>query len=174
MQKRFSFSIYKSRFGSRREQSFKSPKYYKPLLRRPKKLLATILVANNFINIGIVILFAALSERLFSGIDSKINLILFKIDLVFFVEVFIITFLILLLREILPKVYANRNNLKFSKFMARPLQILDVLFSPISMPMRKVTLSIHKRLGKQKSNLNVDYLSQALELTRRRLFQKKK
>ena len=48
--------------------------------------------------------------------------------------------------------------------MARPLQILDVLFSPISMPMRKVTLSIHKRLGKQKSNLNVDYLSQALDL----------
>jgi len=49
--------------------------------------------------------------------------------------------------------------------MARPLQVLDVLFSPISMPMRKVTLLIHKRLGKQKSNLNVDYLSQALELT---------
>ena len=47
----------------------------------------------------------------------------------------------------------------------RPLKVLDVLFSPISMPMRKVTLLIHKRLGKQKSNLNVDYLSQALELT---------
>jgi len=49
--------------------------------------------------------------------------------------------------------------------MARPLQVLDLLFSPISMPMRKVTLLIHKRLGKQKSSLNVDYLSQALELT---------
>lgn len=135
------------------------------LLRRPKKLLATILVANNFINIGIVLLFATLSERMFSGIDSELNLVFFKIDLVFFVEVIIITFLILLFGEILPKVYANRNNLKFSKFMARPLKVLDVLFSPVSMPMRKVTLSIHKRLGKQKSNLNVDYLSQALELT---------
>lgn len=49
--------------------------------------------------------------------------------------------------------------------MARPLKILDVLFAPISMPMRRVTLMIHKGLGKQKSNLNVDYLSQALELT---------
>ena len=67
--------------------------------------------------------------------------------------------------EILPKIYANRNNLKFSKFMARPLKILDVLFAPISMPMRRLTLMIHKGLGKQKSNLNVDYLSQALELT---------
>ena len=135
------------------------------LLRRPKKLLATILVANNFINIGIVILFAALSERMFRRIDSKLDLVFFEIDLVFFIEVIIITFLILLFGEILPKVYANRNNLKFSKFMARPLKVLDVLFSPISMPMRKVTLLIHKRLGKQKSNLNVDYLSQALELT---------
>ncbi len=135
------------------------------LLRRPKKLLATILVANNFINIGIVILFAALSERMFRGMDAKLNLVFFEIDLVFFIEVIIITFLILLFGEILPKVYANRNNLKFSKFMARPLKVLDVLFSPISMPMRKVTLLIHKRLGKQKSNLNVDYLSQALELT---------
>lgn len=135
------------------------------LLRRPKKLLATILVANNFINIGIVILFAALSERMFRGTDAKLNLVFFEIDLVFFIEVIIITFLILLFGEILPKVYANRNNLKFSKFMARPLKVLDVLFSPISMPMRKVTLLIHKRLGKQKSNLNVDYLSQALELT---------
>jgi len=135
------------------------------LLRRPKKLLATILVANNFINIGIVILFAALSERMFRGMDAKLNLVFFEIDLVFFIEVIVITFLILLFGEILPKVYANRNNLKFSKFMARPLKVLDLLFSPISMPMRKVTLLIHKRLGKQKSNLNVDYLSQALELT---------
>ena len=102
---------------------------------------------------------------MFSGIDSELDLGFFEIDLVFFVEVIIITFLILLFGEILPKVYANRNNLKFSIFMARPLKVLDVLFSPISMPMRKVTLSIHKRLGKQKSNLNVDYLSQALELT---------
>jgi len=159
------FSLTKADLEAEQSNPSKALNIINSLLRRPKKLLATILVANNFINIGIVILFAALSERLFSGIDSKINLILFKIDLVFFVEVFIITFLILLFGEILPKVYANRNNLKFSKFMARPLQILDVLFSPISMPMRKVTLSIHKRLGKQKSNLNVDYLSQALELT---------
>ena len=135
------------------------------LLHRPKKLLATILVANNFINIGIVLLFASLSEHLFKGVNSELDLVFFKIDLVFFIEVIIITFLILMFGEILPKIYANRNNLKFSKFMARPLKILDVVFAPISMPMRRVTLMIHKRLGKQKSNLNVDYLSQALELT---------
>jgi putative hemolysin len=72
--------------------------------------------------------------------------------------------LILLIGEILPKVYANRNNLKFSKFMAYPLRVLDIVISPISIPMQNVTLGIHKKLGRQKSNLNVDYLSQALEL----------
>jgi putative hemolysin len=135
------------------------------LLKQPKKLLASILVANNFINIAIVIVFASLSNSLFGEVQSELNLGLFKIDLVFFIEVVLITFLILLIGEILPKVYANRNNLKFSKFMAYPLKVLDVIISPISLPMQKVTLGIHRKLGKQKSNLNVDYLSQALELT---------
>ena len=134
------------------------------LLTQPKKLLASILVANNFINIAIVILFASLGDSLFEGVDSELNLGGFKIDLVFFIEVVLITFLILLIGEILPKVYANRNNLKFSKFMAYPLKVLDIIISPISIPMQRVTLGIHKKLGKQKSTLNVGYLSQALKL----------
>ena len=135
------------------------------LLTQPKKLLASILVANNFINIAIVILFASLGDSLFEGVDSELNLGGFKIDLVFFIEVVLITFLILLIGEILPKVYANRNNLKFSKFMAYPLKVLDIIISPFSIPMQRLTLGIHKKLGKQKSTLSVGYLSQALELT---------
>ena len=127
------------------------------LLEKPKKLLATILVANNFINIGIVILFAYLGDSLFSNIAHP--------WLKFGLEVIVVTFLILLFGEILPKVYASRNRIKFSSFMAYPLKVLDVIFSPLSMPMRSVTLAIHNKLGKQKSNLSVDQLSQALELT---------
>lgn len=127
------------------------------LLDRPKKLLATILVANNFINIGIVILFAYLGNFIFQSIDNNI--------LKFLLEVVVITFLILLFGEILPKIYASRNKLKFAIFMAYPLRVLDVLFSPLSLPMRSITISIHNKLGKQKSNLSVDQLSQALELT---------
>ncbi len=159
------FSLSKSDLEPEENTPSKALETIIALLHRPKKLLATILVANNFINIGIVLLFASLSEYLFKGVNSELDLVFFKIDLVFFIEVIIITFLILMFGEILPKIYANRNNLKFSKFMARPLKILDVLFAPISMPMRRLTLMIHKGLGKQKSNLNVDYLSQALELT---------
>ncbi|GAA4965924.1 gliding motility-associated protein GldE [Algibacter aquimarinus] len=127
------------------------------LLERPKKLLATILVANNFINIAIVILFAYLGTDLFESITNPI--------LQFAIEVIIVTFLILLFGEILPKIYASRNNLKFASFMAYPLRVLDVVLSPISLPMRSVTLAIHNKLGRQKSNLSVDQLSQALELT---------
>ncbi|NNC49939.1 MAG: gliding motility-associated protein GldE [Flaviramulus sp.] len=128
------------------------------LLERPKKLLATILVANNFINIAIVILFAFLGDFMFGSVGNP--------QLKFVIEVVVVTFLILLFGEILPKIYASRNNLKFATFMAYPLRVLDVLLSPVSLPMRSVTLSIHNKLGKQKSNLSVDQLSQALELTK--------
>ncbi|WP_375234542.1 gliding motility-associated protein GldE [Winogradskyella sp.] len=127
------------------------------LLERPKKLLATILVANNFINIAIVILFAYVGQFLFSSIENEV----FR----FLLEVICATFLILLFGEIIPKIYASRNSLKFSIALARPLQFLDVLFSPISMPLRFITIQIQNGLGKQKSNISVDQLSQALELT---------
>ncbi|MCB0470129.1 MAG: gliding motility-associated protein GldE, partial [Flavobacteriaceae bacterium] len=127
------------------------------LLERPKKLLATILIANNFINIATVILFDSLADVLFGRLTSEL--------LRFFVEVGLVTFLILLFGEILPKIYASRNNVKFASLMAYPIRVIDFIFSPISLPMRSITLAIHRNLGKQKSNLSVDQLSQALELT---------
>ena len=127
------------------------------LLEKPKKLLATLLVANNFINIGVVILFSFIGQNLFSAITLPI--------LKFIVEVILVTFLILLFGEVLPKVYASRNNIKFAKWVAYPVAVLDKLLSPISLPMRKVTIYLHNKLGKQKTNFSVDQLSQALELT---------
>jgi len=161
------FSLTKSDIESLSNDNSRSTVIITSLLKFPKKLLATILVANNFINIAIVILFASISEKIFKDYEIRLKLfeLNFSIDLIFFIEVFVITFLILFFGEILPKVYANRNNLKFSKFMARPLKILDLIFSPISFPMRSASLSIYNMLGKQKTNFNINYLSQALELT---------
>jgi gliding motility-associated protein GldE len=132
------------------------------LLDRPKKLLATILVANNFINIAIVLLFSSLSDIFFKGLDGKLFGI---IDIRFIVEVVILAFLILLFGEILPKIYASRNSVKFSKFIAYPLNVLDKILTPLSMPMRSITIYLQDKLGKQKSNLSINQLSQALELT---------
>ena len=151
------FSLTRTDIDEGLEANSKRIQIIAKLLERPKKLLATILVSNNFINIAIVILFAYLGGNLFESITSPV--------LKFTLEVIIVTFLILLFGEILPKIYASRNKLKFVSFMAYPLRVLDVLLTPISMPMRGVTLAIHKKLGKQKSNISVDQLSQALELT---------
>lgn len=132
------------------------------LLDRPKKLLATILIANNAINIGVVLLFNVIGNTLF----SKIDYVLFNfISVRFLLEVVVATFLILMFGEILPKVYANRNKISFAHFMAYPLKALDFLFSPLSLPMRSSTIYLNNKLGKYKSNLSVDHLSQALELT---------
>lgn len=156
------FSLTPSDFETNEEKGItKKLGIVQRLLARPKKLLATILVANNFINIAIVLLFDSLSDDLFSGIKSNF----YGIDVRFIVEVGVVTFFILLFGEILPKIYANRNRISFAVFMAQPLNILDTLLSPISLPMRSATIYLHDRYGKQKSNISVDHLSQALELS---------
>lgn len=127
------------------------------LLRKPRKLLGTILVANNFINIATVLLFASISDKFFTGITTE--------WLRLTIEIGVVTFLILLFGEILPKIYASRNKHKFSAMMAYPLNILDKIFAPISMPMSFVSGLIQNKLGKRRSNLSVDQLSRALELT---------
>mgnify|MGYP001352050633 FL=1 len=131
------------------------------LLEKPKKLLATILVANNFINIAIVLLFDSLGQIWFAGLHQ----VYFGINIRFVIEVGVVTFLILLFGEILPKVYASRNSLSFATFMALPLKWLDVLCTPLSVPMQAITVSIQEKFGKQKANISVGQLSQALELT---------
>ena len=127
------------------------------LLEKPKKLLATILVANNFVNIAIVIIFSSFSGRLFNGIESS--------ALRFVLEVVVVTFFILLFGEVLPKIYANRNNMDFSQKVVIPISILNNVLSPISVPMRNGILFIEKKLNVQKGNFSVNQLSQALELT---------
>ena len=128
------------------------------LLKNPKRLLATILVANNFINIAIVLLFTILSKKIFIGINNPFLLL--------FIEIGIVTTLILIFGEILPKVYANRNAHAFSLRMAPIIQFLDrfILFW-ITSPMSRTTAFLEKKLGDKKNKISVDQLSQALELT---------
>ncbi len=151
------FSLSPQNLNELASSSSAKAKIINKLLSKPKKLLATILVANNFLHIAIVILFSFSLDEVFSTITSSV--------LKFAVEVILVTFLILLFGEVLPKIYASRNNTKFASFIAYPLSILDKLLSPISLPMRSLTLFLQNKLGKQKTNFSVDQLSQALELT---------
>ena len=87
------------------------------LKNNPKRLLAALLVSNNFINIAVILLFSSIGNTLyFLSLPNW---------LIFFLEVGLITLFILLFGEILPKIYASRNPISFSKKMALPIKILD-------------------------------------------------
>jgi putative hemolysin len=135
------------------------------LLEKPRKLLATILITNNFINILIVLLFASLAETLFSDFNLTLNLYFISVPIRFLLEIILITFLILLFGEVLPKVYASRNALLFAKKMSKFLQAVNILLTPFSMPLIAVTKWIEQKLGGKARNFSVETLSQALELT---------
>ena len=128
------------------------------LRNNPRRLLAALLVSNNFINIAIVLLF--------SSFGNAFYLKSFPFWINFIIEVSVITLFILLFGEILPKVYANRNPISFSKKMALPVQFLDkYIFFFLTIPMSKMTEFIQRRLVFKSTNLSVDKLSDALELT---------
>lgn len=127
------------------------------LLKKPQQLSATLSVANTFFNIGIVLLFFWVGQTVFASIETPI--------LQFIIEVLVVTFLILLFGEILPKVYASRNATQYARITVRSLFVLDKLLSPITLPMHGIMLFVHKKLGREKSNFSVGQLSQALELT---------
>jgi len=138
------------------------------LLQKPSKLLATILITNNFINILIVLIFASLGEVFFKDQNLSLTLIGFTLPsnlIKFSIEVVLVTFLILLFGEVLPKVYASRRALKFCNLMCRPLQFLTFFLTPLSSPLINLTTVIEKKLGSKNSNFSVEILSKALELT---------
>jgi len=125
------------------------------LLQKPKELLATILVANNFINIAIVILSTYTTAIILKNIEGWWK---------FAIEVVLVTFLILLFGEILPKVYANRNPVKFAQFMATPLLVLQKILYPISVFLVKSSAVVEKKLHKNTEHISMEDLSQVLEL----------
>lgn len=151
------FSLTQTDLNRATESKSSKEKAVVTLLERPKKLLATILVSNNFINILIVLIFAYIGDFLFAEIASSL--------LKFLIEVVLVTFLILLFGEVLPKLYASRNSMKFAVIMVYPLKLLVSLLSFISFPLLGLTNIIENNLGKQKSSLSVEKLSQALGLT---------
>ena len=138
------------------------------LLQNPSKLLATILITNNFINILLVLIFASLGEVFLKEQNLSLTILGFILPsslVKFSIEVLLVTFFILLFGEVLPKVYASRRALKFCNLMCRPLQFLSFFLTPLSFPLINLTNVIEKKLGSKNSNFSVEILSKALELT---------
>ncbi len=143
-------------------KSFKSKKdkKSKTILRlydNPEKLLSTILVANNTINIAIVLLAAFLSSKIFNFSSEPV--------LGFIINMVAITFLLLFFGEVMPKVYASRNHITIASLMAFPLSALAKIFRPVTSLLIFSSSFVKRRTGKRLTNISMDDLSDALELT---------
>jgi gliding motility-associated protein GldE len=123
----------------------------------PKTLLATILIANNLVNVAIVILSSFLTQSLFRFSENPL--------VAFLVQIVAITSLILLIGEIIPKVIANKFPLKLATIMARPLSVMVTIFKPFSHVLVSSTSFIEKRLSRQLKNVSISDLSDAIDIT---------
>jgi len=127
------------------------------LLKKPNQLLATILIANNFINVAIVVLSAYLTSLAISFPEGS--------SLEFIFQVVVITILLVLFGEITPKVYANQNAKQFSANMAKPLLFLRKIFYPLSYLLVTTTNFIDKRLAQKQTEVSVEEITKALDIT---------
>lgn len=151
------FALKPQEINQIKNQNTKRGKIINQFLSKPKELLATILIANNFVNVGIIILASYISGAIFNfqGVEW----------LEFLIQVIIITFLLLLFGEVLPKVYANNNAIRFVNFISLPLSFLDKIFRPLSSLLVVSSKIIDRKLKTKGHQLSVDDLSNALELT---------
>ena len=128
----------------------------KGLLAIPEKLLATILVGNNLVNIMIAIVLNYAMNQMFDFNSTLLD---------FIVQTVILTFLILLFGEVIPKLYATNFNVKFASMVSAPLKAAVRLFSPLTALLVRSTSIVNKVVPAQTEELSVDDLTRALEVS---------
>ena len=126
------------------------------LRENPKTLLATILIGNNFVNVTITLLATYIVSELFDMVNHPAA--------AFIMELVVVTSLVLIFGEIIPKILAAKKPVRFARFMARTLQVLIVVFKPLSKLLVNSTSFMDKHLEKKKSEISMDDLSTAVEI----------
>ena len=151
------FSLGPSDLNEIKEENRSADSIIKRLLARSEYLLASILIANNFVNVAVVMLCTYAINSLIDFSQAQ--------TLGFLLETILLTFLLLLLGEIMPKIYAQKRALSFVRFGASILSGLECFCRPLSNILVHSTSIINKVMAKKKSDISVDELSKALELT---------
>jgi gliding motility-associated protein GldE len=150
------FSLSPNHINDLKEHQTRKETLVLRLLEKPERLLASILITNNFINVGIVIIATFVTGTIFDFTDTPV--------LGFVIKVILITFFLLLFGEIMPKVYANRFAPQFARRMAVPLVILDRAFQPLIFILVRSTRLVNRRMARKGMNISMDDLSEALDL----------
>lgn len=127
------------------------------LLEQPRRLLSTILIKNTFLNIGIIVLGVFIAEKFFNPEIPQIW--------VFIIEIVVLTFLLLVFGEIMPKLYAGHFPHKFVLFMVKPLFVLDKILSPLSSLFVYSTYSIDQRMKRKGHDITMDDINSAIDHT---------
>jgi len=130
-----------------------------------RRLLATILLMNNLINIFIVIFSSWLFERIFHFNSLDLGVVLLSAESIsFLIQVVLITFFLVLIGEIIPKIYATQNNLKIVRFMSRPLMVCYTIFKPIVLSLAGSSSLFDKYLKNRQHSISMEEISQAIDI----------
>lgn len=151
------FSLSKNDIEESKGSDISAIKRISKLLINPKRLLATILILNNFINIAIVMICTYFTWQITGSKNTEGTVLITLTALV--------TIAIVFIGEIVPKIYANQNNLVFAKYTSGLLSISYNFFKPLSWLLMSISGIIEKRIEKKGYNISVDELHHALELT---------
>jgi len=135
----------------------KSDKVLMKLLESPKNLLATILILNNTVNVAMVTLATFMTWRMV-GTQSPEGKILATLTIV-------VTFMIVFFGEVIPKVYASQNNLRFARFMAPGLSFFHILLKPLSYLLLTFSNFFEKRIESKGYQVTLEELNKALDIT---------
>lgn len=151
------FSLEPSDLETLKNSSSTQEKRIIELLNKQKKLIATIVIAHNLVNIGVVVLSENIFDTMLSGRVSELT--------EFMIRVVIVTFLIVLIGEVIPKIYTKQNALKIAKKLVFAVSVAEKALQPLSYLLIKSTSLLDVLMKNKKHELTVDDLSQALDLT---------
>ncbi len=151
------FSLTPTQIADIKEFKTSGSKKIIELIEKPKLLLATVLIVNNFINITIVIISTYITTFYTQFIPYPL--------LTLVIQIVFVTFLLLLIGEIIPKIFAQRFALQFTQLMATPLVVMRKIFYPLSILMVKSTVIIDKRISKKGLDISPEDFSEAVELS---------
>ncbi len=150
------FSLKPADLEEVREQNHSSDKALSSLLDNSNQLLATILIGNNVVNVAIVIIANYAIEHTFVFSSPIAG---------FLIQTILLTTILLLFGEILPKVYARKNPLQYSRFSAGAMSVIHSLLNPFSKLLVRSTGIVTRTISKKKYDISVDELSKAVALT---------
>ena len=151
------FSLSKNQINAFRYSSVKGEKRIYQLIKNPQKLLATILIFNNFINVGIVTLATFVTWQIF-GTTTLTGIVIVSLT-------FITTFAIVFFGEIIPKVYANSNNVAFAGMTSRLMILAESIFSPLSWVLLSFSKIVENRIERKNYDISKEEIHKALEIT---------